>query len=149
MISPMTSWRDSASSQSQADLDGLLSEVLPFAQQQLERRGDFFPYGATVSIEGDIRMTAADPGLGEWPGSQAVLDALYAGVRAARTTARAAAFVADVKLDGRDAIRVELEHAEGGAMTVFMPYSRGRLRKSISYEQLQAGGSESHIWSVG
>jgi len=54
----MTSWRDSASSQSQADLDGLLGEVLPFAQQQLEKRGEFFPYGATVSIEGDSRMTA-------------------------------------------------------------------------------------------
>jgi len=34
-------------------------------------------------------------------------------------------------------------------MTILMPYSRGRLRKSITYEHLQAGGSQSHIWSVG
>jgi hypothetical protein len=89
-------------------------------------------------------MTAAD--LGEQPGSQAVLDALYAGARAATNSTRAAAFVVDVKAGGGDAIRVELEHVEGATMTILMPYSRSRFRGTISYGELQAGSSQPRIW---
>jgi hypothetical protein len=140
----MTSWRDSASELAQADLDGLLSAVLPFAQQQLEKRDGFLPFGATVSTDGELRMTAAD--VGEHPGSLAVLDALYAGVRTASNSTRAAAFVVDVKAGGGDAIRVELEHVEGPTMAILMPYARSRFRGTITYAELQAGTSQPHVW---
>src|SRR4051794_11910271 len=129
----MASWRESASDQAQADIDVLVNAVLPFAQQQLEARGEFFPFGATVGADGQIALAAADPGEAERPESLSVLDALYDGVRADRGSLRAAAFVADVLLDGGDAIRVELEHAEGASMSVALPYNRGRIRKSVSY----------------
>ena len=142
----MASWRDSASEQAQADLDGLLNAVLAFAQQQLEAHGAFFPFGATVGTDGQIALAAADPREGERPGSQSVLEALYDGVRADRGSRRAAACVADVLIEGRDAIRVELEHTEGASMSVALPYSRSRIRKSISYGQMQAGAGHPHVW---
>jgi hypothetical protein len=143
----MASWRDSASEQVQTDLDGLLNTVLPHAQQQLEARGGFFPFGATVDGAGQVALAAAEPGKGERPDSQSVLDALYDGVRADRTNRRAAAFVADVLVDGGDAIRIELEHAEGASMSVALPYSRSRIRKSVSYGQLEAGVGHPRVWT--
>jgi hypothetical protein len=143
----MTTWRDSASDRAQADLDELLNAVLPFAQQLLEAHGEFFPFGATVDSAGQIALAAADPSKGERPDSQSVLEALYEGVRSDRDNRRAAAFVADVLVDGGDAIRVELEHAEGASMSLALPYSRSRIRKSVSYGQLQAGPGRRRVWT--
>lgn len=143
----MASWRDSASDQAQADLDGLLNAVLPFAQQQLEAHGEFLPFGATLGADGQIALAAADPGQGEHPESLSVLEALYDGVRADRGSRRAAAFVADVLIEDRDAIRVELEHAEGTSIFVALPYSCSRIRKSVTYGQMQAGAGHPRIWT--
>jgi len=58
----VTSWRDSASQQAQDDLDAPLDATIPFAQQMLEKRGEFFPYGAGISLEEATRMFAGDLG---------------------------------------------------------------------------------------
>jgi hypothetical protein len=126
----------------------LLDAVVPFAQQQLDKRGEFFPFGATVGTGGQVALMAADPGRGEHPESQSVLESLYEGVRADRGSRRAAAFVADVLLEGQDAIRVELEHAEGTSIVVALPYSRSRIRKSVSYGQMQAGAGHPRVWTA-
>ena len=78
----MTSWRDSASQVAQNDLDDLLNAVLPFAEELLGKNGEFYPFGAVVSNDGDARMTAGDPALGDHPLSNDVLATLYAGARA-------------------------------------------------------------------
>ena len=109
----MASWRDTASDQAQADLDALLNAVLPLAEQTLSKRGEMCPFGAAVSSQGQLEMLAGDPGSGERPTSEAVLRALYDGARASSSTRRAFAFVAYVRADGADAVRVELEHQEG------------------------------------
>lgn len=57
----MTSWRDGASEQAQADLDGLMNVALGFAQQQLAKHGEFFPCAAAVRWDGQIEMIAAPP----------------------------------------------------------------------------------------
>ena len=76
----MASWRDTTPQQVQDDLDGVVSTALDAALSLLTKNGQFFPFGVTVSDEGDIAMAAADPGLGERPDSTAVLDGLYSGV---------------------------------------------------------------------
>lgn len=108
----------------QNDLDVLLNSVLPFAEQTLAKYGELFPFGAGVDVGGQVAMLAADSGLGEHPASNQVLDALYEGARAEAASHRAVAFVADVRANGSDAVRIELEHREGVALVLLIPYSR-------------------------
>lgn len=112
----MPSWRDTASPQCQADLDGLLGHTLGVAQQTLERYGQLSPFGAAVGANGSTRMLASDPGGN--PTSQQVLDLLIDGARSDKESLRAVAIVADVSLSDGDAVRVELEHREGQTMVV-------------------------------
>jgi hypothetical protein len=142
----MTSWRDSASEQAQDDLDGLLGSSLPFAQEMLDRRGEFFPYAARISLAGETQLIAGDPGEGEQPTSVAVIQVLVEGLRAERDTLRAAAVVSDVRLADSDAVRVELEHADGHAIVALLPYRKKLLRR-IEYGQMTAGAGERQIWT--
>ena len=144
----MSSWRDAASASAQDDLDGLLNTVLPLAEDLLGKHGKFFPFGGSVSSEGEESLTAADPGLGEWPGSDEVLAALYAGARGHATSTRAAAFVADVRANGSDAVRVELEHQEGTSLVVLLPYTRSRFKRALTFGQMSVSQGEPRVWTA-
>jgi hypothetical protein len=130
----------------QDDLDGLLSVVVPFAEEMLGKHGEFFPFGGSISSHGDASLTAAEPGRAETPSSDRLLAGLYEGARANATTTRAAAFVADVRTDGSDAVRVELEHLEGVALVVLLPYTRGGFRKTLTFGQMSVSRGEPKIW---
>lgn len=145
-MNAVTSWRDSATQQAQDDLDGLLDASLPFAQEMLDKHGEFFPYALAVSGSGETMQMAGDPGEGEQPSSVAVLQILVEGLRAERDTLRAAAIVSDVRLSDSDAIRVELEHAEGQAIVVLLPYRKKKLRRGVEYGETSAGQGERQIW---
>jgi hypothetical protein len=144
----MTSWRASAPQSVQDDLDELLNVVLPFAEDQLGKHGEFFPFGAALSSTGETVLLGADPRLGDRPLSEDVLRALYEGARADSVDLRAAAFVADVLAGGSDAIRVEVEHRDGPALTVVLPYQRSRLRRRISFGQMSTSGSTPKVWGA-
>ena len=144
----MPSWRDQASPQAQNDLDGLLEPALGFGQQQLDKHGEFFPYAVVVRTDGQTEMVAARPeATDKQPASGAVIDACRTTLAERRDQLRAAAVVADIRLpDGGDAIRVELEHTEGPALTVLLPYSKKRFGRGIDYGQLQAAAGTRHVW---
>ncbi len=142
----MASWRDRASQEVQDDLDGLLDASLPLAQQLLGQRGEFLPYAVALDAQRATRMVAADPGLGGQPASKEVLKHLRSGLRSEREDLRAAALVSDVRAGGFDAIRVELEHREGHAIAVLMPYKRKRLKRGFEYSPLVAAPSHLQIW---
>jgi hypothetical protein len=144
----MASWRDSASPQAQQDLDGLLEPALGFAQQQLAQHGEFFPYAVVVRSDGQTEMVAARPdAANDRPASTDVIAACRTTLAERRDQLRAAAVIADVRLtDGGDAIRVELEHTEGPALTILLPYSKKRFGRGIDYGQLQAAAGTRHVW---
>ena len=125
----MTSWRATASASAQEDLDGLLNLVLPLAQELLGKNGRFYPFGASVSTDGEASLTEADAGLGEHPQPDRVLAGVYDGARAAAAENRAAAFVSDVLIEGSDAVQVELEHRDGIAIVVLVPYKPATLKQ--------------------
>jgi hypothetical protein len=140
------SWRDQISHAGQDDLDGLLAAVLPLGQKMLAEHGEFFPYGATVSLDGQVRMVAPYDGT-EQPRSADLLSLMHDSARAGAEAIRAAAFVFDVRLAGStpgDAIRVELEHREGIALAVMLPYRV--MDGDVEYGNLTAGPAEQRVW---
>jgi hypothetical protein len=126
----------------------MLNEALPFAQQTLDRRGAFYPYALKLTAEGETGMVAADPGQGEYPQSTDVLSMLYSGLESQRETLRAVAVVADVRIGTppSDAIRVDIEHREGVALAVFLPYAKKRLGRGVTYGDIRAAAGERRIW---
>lgn len=143
----MTSWRDSASQTAQDDLDGLLDVVLPLAEELLRKNKEFYPFGGSVSRQGEASIFAADAGVGEHPASSDVLVQLYDGARTNASNARAAAFVTDVRANGSDTVRVELEHQEGVALEVLLPYRRSRFTKAVTFGQMSAAQGQTKIWA--
>jgi hypothetical protein len=146
----MATWRDTASEQAQADLDGLLNPALEFAQQQLAKHGEFLPYAVAITATGGIEMINARPDPSDdHPRPVDVIVACLGVLRSRRSDLRAAAIISDVHLPDLhcDAIDVALEHVEGQALRVQLPYARRPLRKRINYGQLRAIGTERRIWS--
>jgi hypothetical protein len=114
------------------DLDELLNVALEFAQKMLKEHGEFYPFGASMGADGKIAMDAVSTGE-EKPPPQELLGLLaesYAK-RANTGELRAAAICVDVRVPPpgskakTDAIQVGLGHANGEAVTVFLPYQKG------------------------
>lgn len=147
----MTSWRDAASPQAQHDLDQLLNAALRFAQQQLASHGEFYPYAVAIRFDGQAEMIAARPeSADEHPAAPQVIAACAEELRSRQTRLRAGAIVSDVRLpdlSGSDAIDVALEHAEGHALRVQLPYTRRPAGKDIDYGQLRAAPAGRQIWA--
>ena len=142
----MTSWRDTASTSAQEDLDELLNLVLPHAGDLLAKNGRFYPFSASVSTDREASLTAVDPGLGEHPQPEQILAGLYDGARATATELRAAAFVADVQTDVSDAIHVELEHVNGIALVVLVPYKPLGLKRFPKFGEMSVSPGEPRVW---
>lgn len=142
----MTSWRDSLSEEAQNDLDSLLNAALTLAEQTLGKYGEFFPYGAGVGTDGQIALLAADPDLGERPASDEVLATLYENAQEQAANWRALAIVASVTTPDGDAARVELEHREGVALLVLMPYRIDPETREVTTGELSAGAAEPRVW---
>jgi hypothetical protein len=146
----MPSWRDEASQQAQDDLDGLLNVVLPFAQQMLEEHGEFYPFAAAITTDGELELIAGAPSLeNERPRCFDVVSACLDGLICRRDQLRAAAIVTNVRLHdtGGDAIAITTEHAEGQAISARLPYKLGRLfRRRVQYGSLEAGPGDRRLW---
>jgi hypothetical protein len=143
----VSSWRDSATQEEQDDLDGLVNAALPFAQQMLDEKGEFYPYAVALSDEGETQMVMGWGG-GEQPTSAAMVETLVAGLRGDRDSLRAAALVANVRTTGADSVQVELEHRDGHVIVVQLPYKKKRFGRGIEYGSLGAGTGSQRIWSA-
>ena len=114
----------------------------------LEEHGEFFPYGVALDACGEARMVAGEPGQGEQPASLDVLLTLVEGLRAERKSLRAVALISDVRLAESDAVRVELEHRDGHAIAVLLPYKKKRLRRGVDFGDLIATPGSQQVWSA-
>ena len=125
------------------ELDALLDPLLKFAQEMLRKQGEYYPFGGTITSEGQVSLTAADTG-DERPASQEVIELLASGMRAQAKAGRirAAAICYDSRFtpeggEKTDAIAVALEHRDGDAALVMQPYSKARFT-GLKFGQLIA-----------
>jgi hypothetical protein len=139
-----SSWRDSASQQCQDDLDDLLNLTLRFAQQMLEKQGEFYPFGAAMSTGGEARLLGGKPGR---DASTAVLAILLDEFRHDRADFRAVAICSYVRLPDSDAVRVLLEHKEGQAVHFVVPYSSKRSSRDVEYGEPRRGTPVRQVWT--
>lgn len=112
----------------------IVNALFRFAKQQLERHGEFFPFGAVIGADGELRMVATQLE-DEPPSSMAVIEDLYRilAPEAESGTIRAAGVCMDVlvTLPGAktktDALRADLEHVDDDHRRAFVPYRKKRL----------------------
>lgn len=112
------------------DLNLLKDTLLPVATQMLTEDGEFFPYGAFMKSNGEIVHCAPDS-QDEHPPSQLLFQILRDDFRkrAANKEIRAAGICSDVRVarpgdsEKHDAVHFALEHNNGEALDVFLPYN--------------------------
>jgi hypothetical protein len=130
------------------DLDELLNSLLPFAQQMLAKRGEFFPFGACMKSDGTIELVAGQTD-SDQPPSQDLIDLIAEGLRAKASAGeiRAAGICYDVRIrpsgtsNPMDAICASLDHSLTEAVDVFLPYEKRRFRGPKYSELTAAPGS--------
>ena len=64
------------------DLDALMSALLPFAQRMLSKHGEFYPFGAAIDRDGQVRLMAGGADT-DRPLANQIIDALVTGFRQA------------------------------------------------------------------
>ena len=153
----MTSWREDTSQQVQDELDDLLDVSLRAAQQRLDDAGEFYPFAVTIAEVG--RVGVLTPQVQTGPRAVAdvaeVFELCWTTLRGQADRARAAAVVTNVGGPDGDAIAVALEHREGAAIEVFLPYvAQGRTNgkkppQRHRFGELQAAPGQSRIWLSG
>jgi hypothetical protein len=143
----MTSWRDTASLAAQEDLDGLLDPAFSFAVSQLDKHGAFYPYAVAVRADGGHKFVMQDL-KDTHPTSAEIITRLIVVLTDQREELRAAAVVADARIRerSRDAVRVTLEHREGQAMNVLLPYRKRLFQAGIEYYPLEVIPAGTYIW---
>lgn len=110
------------------EIEELLNFLLPVAEEELSKAGEFYPYAAMVAADGELKSVSA--AAGEEPGVADLLVALHEELRAqaAHGSIRASGIAADVTLtdpdsgETTDAVQLELDHAEGDPVDIYVPY---------------------------
>jgi hypothetical protein len=112
-------------------LDALLNDLLPFAQQMLAERGEFYPFGGSIAADGR-HVSVGAQGSSDRPPATELIDLLTNAFwrEASEAKIRAAGICFDVRIvppgqvDKTDAIQLALEREGGDAADVYVPYSR-------------------------
>jgi hypothetical protein len=137
-----------------ADLHQILNSLLPFADEILQKHGEFLPFGSTMNPDGEITMIAGFEGEAH-PPSQAVIEFLTETFRAQAATGqlRAAGICCDVltippgETEKCDALRASMEHQSGEAVEVFLP-SKKTDEGGIQYGEMFAAQRIPEIFST-
>ena len=123
--------------------EALLDQLLPFAEDQLKKHREFFPFGAVIQTDGSVAVSGFYDG-NEQPLSKDVIEGLIESHRQmnAKGEILASGIVWNASVtspDGKpsDAIVVSLEHKEGYSVIVGEPYKLG-LFKKVSFCNLFA-----------
>ena len=133
------------------EIEQLLNYLLPFAERMLSSHGEFYPYAATMDSGGEVQAVAA--AADEQPDVGELLLALHTELReqAAQGAIRASGIAADVTLtdpdsgEEKDAVQLELDHADTDAVDIYVPYETGT--EGIEFGELVAAPGQAPVFS--
>ncbi|MGQ0464422.1 MAG: hypothetical protein ACT4QG_03775 [Sporichthyaceae bacterium] len=144
----MTSPIEAPSDEVQEELNGLLNVALEVAADQLSTVGEFYPFAVALGLDEEVRLVAPDMGGEEHPDSEMVLARCFEALASAHGDVRAAAVTADVWLNeaDTDAVRVDLEHVDGLALRILLPYSKS-ADGELAFGELIAEQGDRAVWT--
>ena len=128
----------------------MLATAIRLAKQHLAESSEFTPFALVTGLDG--RLLAADvdlTGLGKHPESAEIADATIGQLRAIARTMRCTALTVNTRLSERktDAVEIRIEHNEGAALLVFLPYKRPRFGGAIDFGELMLFPTAQEIWT--
>lgn len=123
------------------DVETLLNELMPLANELLSQHSEFFPFGGVLDAEGNVQPPQAWSGSGA-PEARDQVDALMTVFRgkAEAGEIRASAILFDCltvppgETERVDAVAVQLDHEAGYSAVVFFPYQIDEDR-SVSFAE--------------
>jgi hypothetical protein len=133
------------------EIEQLLRYLLPFAEESLNRDGEFRPYAAMVAADGSLKSVESheddEPDVGD------LLVVLHAELReqAAGGAIRASGIAADVTLtdpdsgEETDAVQLELDHVDTDAVDVYVPYTSGD--EGVKFGELVAAAGQAPVFA--
>ncbi len=145
----MSDWRDEASDEVQDDFDRLSEVTIAAARNFLDLGGDFIPFPMVVKADGELALIGAEqPVTPQPPDPREVIDGIVGLFRDRRDSIRALAVAADVEVptEAMDAIEVRLEHRDGLAIKILVPYQIDSLDDSYLFDEPRFSDAERRIW---
>jgi hypothetical protein len=133
------------------EIEQLLRYLLPFAEESLNRDGEFRPYAAMVAADGSLKSVESHEG--DEPDVGDLLVALHTELReqAAGGAIRASGIAADVTLtdpdsgEETDAVQLELDHVDTDAVDVYVPYTSGD--EGVKFGELVAAAGQAPVFA--
>ena len=114
-----------------SESEDLMNSALPFAEQMLQKHGEFFPYGQALDVNGKVVSVSASNGKEHPPSAEIIVllkKAFVQGASAGKYKATALIYDVRVQLPSSDiksdAIAVSLNHKDNYSVVVFFPYKR-------------------------
>lgn len=132
-----------------ADVNALIDFLMTFAVKQLQEHGEFYPFGATMSMNGEVIPVIADAET-EAPTSAELMSFLQRGfadgARSGRHRATALAYDVRTVLPDTgaktDAVAIDFDHRDGTSIVVYFPYSLGKGTSTFGDHFVRDGRSE-------
>lgn len=141
-------WRSTASTQAQDDVDKLFGDAIKFVAVELAHADDFTPFMMVIGLTGDVsvRRSAIAATLLDESG---IIRGLELPGDGDQLRARAAVLdvTASVPVVG-DAIKIKLEHSEGFAIDMLVPYRIDSEGATIDVQAANAARADPLLWAV-
>ncbi|MCP1412535.1 hypothetical protein [Paenarthrobacter sp. A20] len=139
----------SGESDQDRELRETLGTALGTAQEHLQQNGGFFPFGVTLSEDGELRIVMIAPGEPDENGdvdAGQMLSDIQDLLRQGRDEFRAIAVVSDVSLPdhGSDGIHGAAEHRNGDVLAAIIPYSP--TAEGFAFSAMEPDTHEPSIW---
>lgn len=128
------------------DLETIINRSVPFALEQIDKHGDFYPYATVITVDDKFEPAMAKPET-ERPTSQEVIDMLTDALRkrAAQGQLKVVCIVVGGKMSREagkppvDVIQARLEHMDGTSVEVYVPWTRDPKDKKVKPGEAFAG----------